>query len=163
MRSRSENIAQGAPRGCRNHSNAIDVLKPFKNGIEEASDNCDFPIAEIRQEPQVELGQYRSRRDRFCQSLLRRENVRDTAILVRKLATNQARILHSANKSRYRGSIDAHLITDILEHRARLAFEHPKNTKLGMADAKRFLEGRVGKFEKSVLRQRHEMKEAWLP
>jgi hypothetical protein len=32
-----------------------------------------------------------------------------------------------------------------------------------MADAKRFLEGRVGKFEESVLRQRHEMKEAWFP
>lgn len=141
----------------------MDVLKPLKDGIEEASYSRNFPIAEIRQKPRVELGQYRSRRDRFCQSLFRREDVRDTTVFIRKLATNQACILHAANKRRYSGRIDAHLITDILEHHARFAFEHPKDTKLGMADAKRFLEGRVGKFEESVLRQRHEMKEAWFP
>lgn len=122
-------------------------LKPFKNSIEEASYGCNFPVAEVCQKPRVKLSQYRSRGGRLCQSLFRRKNVRYTTVFVRKFATNQACILHSAYECRYGGRINAQLIADLLEHRARFAFEQPKNTKLRVADAECFPEGGVGTFE----------------
>ena len=134
------------------------LLEVLQNCREKSPDQGDFSLIEILRQAGIETGEDRSGGNGFFQPVTRGEEIDGPAVVIRRFASNEADILHAADKRGYRRFVDPERLADLFGHGARASLENKQDPELCCADAEGLAERRIRALQQAMLCEGHEVK-----